>query len=485
MTMRNFLPLLLATAVFSSTAAASVELDKCVNFKAPEQKSVIAFPTCTLGVDSSCKKIETVEIRARFCPSGSDSLVERVIGFLTSPPFLKVWDLSRVPNQLTFGVGVLIIVNFADGDAYGLHREGIFLSHQPMSHPPVREISYAYHGTKEFPADTVRLVPSKTGATAFFQMYWSEKGITFNVSVRDTLFDSSASQKILEQSGIEILFDPSKKQSPYPDDDIMRFVVPLAGKPYLVAYQPIFKNSQTYQLKQSITPVNLDYSVQSLHRSGYTVVASIPRYLFRASLPHEAGYNIIVKRSDNSVSSLVNVSNGFNHYSPLLWPAITLSPKPLFKTRWLVLLASFMAGLLISLLGYAGFIVLTKDRPRVILVRCPDSEKLAFEKIKEILDRHVTRKDLSADMVGPELNMASKQLETAVKKTTGMSFMNYAMYLRTEIVRERLRSSFSSEASIAENCGFRNVKEMDRWFRRFHHMTPQNFRREQQVTQTK
>jgi transcriptional regulator GlxA family with amidase domain len=66
-----------------------------------------------------------------------------------------------------------------------------------------------------------------------------------------------------------------------------------------------------------------------------------------------------------------------------------------------------------------------------------------------------------------------------------MSFMNYAMYLRTEIVRERLRSSFSSEASIAENCGFRNVKEMDRWFRRFHHMTPQNFRREQQVTQTK
>jgi AraC-like DNA-binding protein len=475
----------LITAAVFSAAAAPEELDKCVHFRAPEQKSVITIPVCTLGVESACKEIEQVEIRARYCPSGSDTLVERAIGSLTTPPFLKIWDLAQIPNQLTFGVGVLIIVNFADGDAFGLHREGIFLAHQPIYYPPACQVSYDYYGTKVFAADTVRIIPSKTGATAFARMFWSEKGITFNVSVHDTLFDSSASQKILEQRGIEILIDPSKKRSPYPDDNIMRLVVPLAGKPFLIVYQPVFNNYQTYQLKQSITPVNVYCSIHYLHRSGFTVDVSIPRYLFRTSLPRDANYNIIAKTSRNSISSLVNVGNGFNHFSPLLWPSMTLLPKPLFKARWLILLVSFLAGLLLPLLGYACFTMLTKDRPRVILVRRPDAEKRAFEKIKETLDRYVTRKDLSADVVAPEVNMVARQLETAVKKATGLSFRKYAMYLRTEIVCERLRSSFSSEASIAESCGFRNVREMARWFRRFHHMTPQIFRKEQQVTQAK
>ncbi|MBN2188624.1 MAG: helix-turn-helix domain-containing protein [Chitinispirillaceae bacterium] len=484
MNTKTFFPIALAASVLSA-AAATVSLDKCVLFKAPDQKSVITIPVCTLGVGSTCKEIEQVEIRARYCPFDADTLVERVIGTITAPPFLKVWDLSRIPNQLTFGVGILIIVNFADGDAYGLHREGIFLAHRPIYYPPANQVSYEYYGTQEFAADTVRLISSKTGATAFARMFWCEKGITFSVSVRDTLFDSSASQKILEQRGIEILIDPSKKKSFYPDDNIMRLAVPLAGKPFLVVYQPVFKDQRTYQLKQSITPVNVDCSIRSQHRGGFTVTVAVPRYLFRTSLPREANYNIIVKTSQNSVSSLVNVSSGFNHYSPLLWPSLTLLPKPVFKTRWLILLSSFLAGLLLSLFGYAGFTALTKDRPRVILTRCPDTEKHAFEKIKEALDRHVTRKGLSLDVFGPEVNMPARQLETAVKKATGLSFTKYVMYLRTEIVCERLRSSFSSEASIAESCGFRSVKEMGRWFRRFYHMTPQTFRKEKQVIQTK
>jgi transcriptional regulator GlxA family with amidase domain len=66
---------------------------------------------------------------------------------------------------------------------------------------------------------------------------------------------------------------------------------------------------------------------------------------------------------------------------------------------------------------------------------------------------------------------------------TGMSFKNYVMYLRTEIVCERLRSSHSSEVSIAETCGFKNVNEMERFFQKFHHTTPYNFRKTQQITQ--
>jgi AraC-like DNA-binding protein len=459
-------------------------LKKCIRFKAPDQKSVITIPVCTLGVDSSCKEIEKVEIRARYCPNGADTLIETNIGTITKPPFLKIWDLSAIPNQLAIGVGVLIIVTFADGDAYGLHREGIFLAHQSITYPPEQQVPYEYPGTNEFPADTVRIVQGKTGAIGFAQIYWNEKGVTFSVSVNDTLLDTSASQKILEQSGVEILVDPVRKKRPYPTDDIMRFIVPLAGKPYRITYQPIFNDGQTYQLKLAIARGAFEYSIEKKNRTGFTVVFSIPCYLFGKSLPSDMDYNIIVKTTNRKLLSLINSGNGYNHYSPLLWPSLTILPKPLVKTRWIILLVSFLAGFFMILSGYAVVVLLTNSRPRVILIRVPDAEKRSFEKLKEALDRHVIQKDMTSASIASELNISPSQLETTVKKSTGMKFKNYAMYLRTEIVCERLRSSYSSEASIAESCGFRNVKEQERWFRHFHHMTPQNFRRIQQVTQT-
>jgi len=484
---RIFFPALLLAIAFSAFAGGN-ELKKCLRFKAPDQKSVITIPVCTLGVDSSCKNIEKAVIRVRYFPDNSDTAIVANIGSILKPPFLKVWDLTNIPNQLAIGIGVIIEVTFSDGDAYGLHREGIFLAHQPVSYPPEKQLLYEYPGTKEFPHDTMFILPSKSGMTAFAQMYWNEKAITVRVTVHDPLFDSSASKKALEQRGIEILIDPAKKRRSYPTDDIMRFVVPLAGKPYRVTYQPIFKDGQTYQLKQANVPGNFDYNIETKNHEGFSVSFSIPGYLFGKSLPQEMGYNIIVKTADRKgksmASSLVKAS-GYNNYSPFLWPALTIVPKPVFKARWLILLVSFFVGLIIPILVYFILIALTKDRPRVIVVRVPDTEKRVFEKVKEAIDRRVTQKDLAAGVIAAELDMATKQLEAVIKKASGMSFRNYAMYLRTEIVRERLRSSYSSEAAIAESCGFRDVKELVRYFQRFHHMTPQSFRREQQITQTR
>jgi AraC-like DNA-binding protein len=471
-------------AAFVAAFAAPDGLKKCLRFKAPDQKSLITIPVCTLGVDSSCKEVEKVEIRVRYCPYGSDTLIETNIGTITKPPFLKIWDLSAIPNQLSIGIGVLIIVTFVDGDAYGLHREGIFLAHQAISYPSEQQVPYEYPGTREFPTDTIRIVPGKTGPTGFAQIYWNEKGVTFRVSVLDTLFDSSASQKILEQAGIEIVVDPAKKRRPYPTDDIMRFVVPLAGKPHRITYQPIFNDGQTYQLKLATARGTFDYSIEKTDRKGFTVVFSIPCYLFGKSLPAGMDYNIIVKTTNKKLLSLINTGNGFNHYSPLLWPSLTILPKPLAKARWLILLVSFLGGFCITLCAYGVFVLFASTRPRVILTRVPDAEKRSFEKLKEALDRQVIQKDMSSASIASELNISPSQLEATIKKATGLKFRNYAMYLRTEIVCERLRSSYSSEASIAESCGFRNVKEQERWFKRFHHMTPQNFRRIQQVTQT-
>jgi AraC-like DNA-binding protein len=482
---RHLFPLLLLAVVYSALAGGD-ELKNCLRFKAPDQKSIITIPVCTLGVNSSCKEIEKTEIRVRYFPRNSDTAVVTTIGSISKPPFLKAWDLTGIPNQLAIGIGVIIEVTFSDGDAFGLHREGIFLAHQQVSYPPEKQLSYEYPGTKEFPCDTISFPPSKSGMTAFAQMYWNEKAVMIRVCMHDTLFDSSASLKILEQSGIEILIDPAKKRKPYPTDDIMRFVVPLAGKPYRVTYQPVFNDGQTYQLKQANVRSNFDYRIETKNHDGFSIVFSIPGYLFGKSLPQEMGYNIIVKNADSkgkaTTSSLVN-SSGYNNYSPLLWPVLTILPKPVFKARWLILLVSFFVGFSLPILVYFIFIALTKDRPRVIVRRVPDAEKQAFEKVKEAIDRHVTENGLTAAVVAAELNMVPRQLEASVKKTTGLSFGNYIMYLRSEIVRERLRSSYSSESSIAKSCGFRDVKELARYFQRFYHMTPQNFRRAQQITQ--
>jgi AraC-like DNA-binding protein len=485
--MKHIYTFLIMIGVLVSLASGDRDdLKYCLRFKVPDQKSVITAPACTLGVDSACKNIEKTEIRVRYFPSNSDTAIVTTIASLYKQPFVKIWDLSNIPNQLTIGIGVIIEVSFMDGDASGLRREGIFLAHQPVNYPPVTQLPYEYPWIKDFPCDTIRFPLSKPGFSAFTQMYWNEKAITVRVNVRDMSFDSSVSQKNLEQAGIEILIDPAKKRRIYPTDDIMRFVVPLSGKPYRVTYQPLFRDGETYQLKQANVRSNFDYGIEEKNNEGFSVTFSIPSYLFGKSLPQEMGYNIIVKTTDKkgkvTVLSLANAGT-YNNYSPFLWPSIIILPKPVFKAQWVILLVSFFAGLLIPLCLYFITVLLTKDRPRVIVIKRSEAEKREFEKVKEAIDRYVTQKDLSAAAVAAELNLAPKQLGKTIKKITGLSFKDYTMYLRTEIVCERLRSSHSSEASIAQSCGFRDIKEMDRYFKRFNHTTPQKYRRVQQITQ--
>jgi AraC-like DNA-binding protein len=466
--------------------AAGDDLNKCVAFRAPEQKAIITAPACTLGVDSACKAIEKIEVRVRYFPGNSDSAIVTTIGRVTQPPFLKIWELKNIPPQLSVGIGVIIEVAFADGDAYGLRREGIFLAHQANEKPATVSLPYEYSGSTIFTSDTIRMRSPEPKITAFAQMYWNEKAITARVTVSDSAFDTTAADKLLEQMWVEILFDPAKKRRPYPTEDIMRFVLPLSGNPSKVVYQPLFRDGETYQLKQAATRSTLDCHIEKNSRSGFTMQFSIPTYLFGKSLPQEMGYNIIAKAPDGAgkivTASLVN-TDGYNNYSPYLWPDFTIAAKPYFKARWLLWLLSFLAGLFVSLSVHFVSLAVLKDRPRLLMVKHTEPEKRAFEKAKDVIDRHITRKDMTIAEIAAELNITPKQLATTIKKMTGLSFKNYAMYLRTEIVCERLRSSHSGEATIAESCGFRNVNDMERCFQRFHHLTPQNFRKTQQLTQ--
>lgn len=266
----------------------------------------------------------------------------------------------------------------------------------------------------------------------------------------------------------------------------MRFVLPLSGALSKVSYQPLFDGGETYQLRQTTTRITLDCQVEKKDHEGFTCTAAIPIFLFGKALPQELGYNIIVKaptgKGKFATTSMLNTA-GYNSYSPLLWPVLSFTAKPYFKARWLLWLTGFCAGIVISLFVHFILQALTKDRPRVLMVRHSEMEKRSFNKAKDEIDCRITGKILNAAAVAAALGITAKQIEKTIRKMTGLSFKDYVMYLRTEIVCERLRSSHSGEATIAESCGFRDAKEMSRYFRRFQHMTPQNFRRMQQVMQ--
>ena len=197
------------------------------------------------------------------------------------------------------------------------------------------------------------------------------------------------------------------------------------------------------------------------------------------------GFNVIVKTANDS-GKIVNSSwinaRGLDNYSPLLWSNVTVNQKPVLKAQWIIWVASFLAGLIIPFLINLVLMRMIKDRPRVLYVKHTKEEKIAFEKAKEVIDRLVTGKNMTITDVANEIQITPQRLEKIIKKVTSISYKHYIGYLRTEIVCERLRSSHSGEDAIAESCGFSNAKEMARIFKKYHHMTPANYRKAQQVT---
>jgi AraC-like DNA-binding protein len=470
--------------LFTILPAVGDDTTQCVKYKVPAQKSVVTAPVCTLGVDSTCKPIVKAEISVRYFPPDSDAAVVTTIGTLWSPPFVKAWDLKKIPNQLFIGIGAIIDVTFSNGETARMRREGIFLAHRQPETPPTYSLPYEFSDGRTFAGDTISF-PSQP--LTFARAFWNEHSITFKVEVADSLFRGNEPASLLEQMGIEILLDPSHKRRPYPTEEVMIFVIPLSGKPYRVTYKPVFGDSGNYRLDQFSIRGNFDYSIERKEGKGFGVTFAIPYYLFGKSLPQEMGCNVIAKIADAKgkiVPSSWIDAKGYNNYSPYLWGTVAVAPKPLVKTRWIILAAAFAGGLFLTLFFYFVSIAIFRDRPSkpLLIKRSKDEDKI-FEQIKMAMDHHIIRHDLSIKEIAAELNLPPKKLIAVVKKVTGLSFKKYLMYLRTEIVCERLRSSHSGESTIAESCGFRNVKEMVGYFKKFHHMTPNNFRRVQQITQ--
>jgi AraC-like DNA-binding protein len=465
-------------------AAAADDLQQCVRFLAPEQKAVIVAPFCTLGVASSCKPIEQVVIMARYLPPHLDSTIVDTIARLNGPSFRYIWSLSSIPNQLSMGIGIIIEVTFADGEMFGTRREGIFLAHQKIDYPTLKPVAYDFATTGSFGHDTLAIATSDPSRREFVQLYWNEQALALRVTVQDPAFNGAPAGNLLDRMGIEVCVDPDKKRSLYPSGEDLFVVVPLSGQPYRKTFQPIFNSDGSYELDTIKTRLTLTYAVDKQTGKGFTATVAIPAYLFGKSIPPDMGFNVIVNTNDgagNLVASSLIDAEGYNKFSPELWPTLVVLPKPISKVSWIIWLACFLAGIAVPLVLYLFFSSFTRASPADVLARRSEAEQREFGRIREVIDNFILEPSMQLSSLAAELQTPLTQLKIQVKRSTGLSLRDYIRFLRTEIVCERLRSSDATDEVVASTGGFRGVKEMQRSFRRFYRMSPTDFRKTQKI----
>ncbi len=483
---RPFIGILLFPALVFLISGISLgdDLQQCVQFCAPEQKTILVAPTCTLGVATSCKPIGEVDIMARYVPARSDSAIIDTIARLKGPSFRYIWNLSSIPNQLTLGIGIIIEVTFADGEMYGTRREGIFLAHQKIDYPTLKPLAYDFPESRSFNHDTMMLATGDPSRQESVQMFWNEQSVVVRVTVRDPMFCSDRSESLLDRMGIDICADPEKKRSLYPSEEDLFITVPLSGEPYRKTFQPTFNADGTFNLNIIKSRLNISSTVEKQSGIGFTASVTIPAYLFGKTIPADMGFNVIVSTTDaqgNLVGSSFIEAEGLNKFSPELWPTLVVLPKPISKVSWIVWIACFVAGIVIPLVLYLVFSSFARPSPASVIRRRSEDEKQEFARIRDITDQFILQTEGTLAAIAGELQTPLPKLRKQVKRATGMSFQNYLQYLRTEIVCERLRSSNATEEVVAATSGFRNTREMQRFFRRFYRMSPQEFRNTQKI----
>lgn len=458
--------------------------DSCLYFRFPEQNSIISSKICTLEVESACENIQRIDFQARYIPANTDTPVIINLGSISRPPYKLTWNIQNIPNQLFAGVAFLAEAYFFNGSSQAVRREGIFFTHQEIR-PQIYKANYEIFGNRKLTSDTINFSSFRSNLSIKSSIFWNEKELGVVARVDDSLFNPNLPHAILTELGIEFLIDTSKTHSTFPDQKVLMYSIPLQGKPYSIKYEPKFAPDGSFELKSSLSPCDFTTSVFKDNFKGYQVYFSIPLSELGNSTPANASFNLIIKVLDEKGGTRrIALTNGniYDAYSPILWPSLKFESKPLWKNQWLIISIGFVAGLLIIII--IGFVQsLFSARPKVLIrdYERPEDEKQRFAIIKTAIENNITKKHISAEQIAIDLKMPQRKLNMLIKRNTGLSFSNYVMYSRTEVARERLRSSHSPEATIAEQCGFHDADEMEKYFLKFHHITPYKFRIEQQV----
>jgi len=470
-----------AVAVFAAASLANAQ-SPCVAFESPLAGSVFSTPACTVSLKVTCDKVTKIDLQARYMPENRDSAVIVSLGTITRAPYKLIWNTHNLPNQLFTGIGILAEALIGNNEIQTARQEGIFLTHNPVNRKKI-PVPYALNAHKTTDEQVTQKFDIKDGQkSAQGAIVWNENGLVVSVKVNDNSFYSNQPGRNLADAGFEILIDPARKRAPHPADGTLFYVVPLSGSPYRIDYRADIADG-TFKLAPQSVKTDYPYSVGLSEFKGYDVQFTVPKAAFGKSFPDTLGCNIVLRMLDTAgqVQKIsLNGSNIYEMYSPISWSEYYRLQKPWHMYASLQWGVFFLSGFVLALIIY--LIVAKARKPQILSnFERSEEEKRAFDQINGIIEQGLVRKDLDADIVAQKCGMEPQALNTLIKRNTGFTFANYLQYCRTEVAKERLRSSRTNEKTIADLCGFSNALEMEKSFVKFHHITPYKFRTQQQV----
>ena len=463
--------------VFSATA-----IDPhCISFESPLQTAVIASSTCTLSVHA-CAEAQSVDLNVRYELSNGKTDTTVDLGTIAQPPFKLVWNTVGIPNQLFKGMAFSAEAAFKNGTRQSARVEGIFLYNKPRGASPQPPIILSELTKTPLFIDTLFAGPD----SIFIRMLgkYTDGGLLFTLLVVDPLFSSAAGNDKMAGMGAELLLDPAMIKTPFPAEKSLIVVVPLSDKPYRVIYKSLIGPDGKFDLSKDLADYPYQTNVKKADGKGFRIDINVPKEVFGGTMPESLSCNILAKVLDKKGNELVSSlceASGESAYCPLLWTEIKRG-KPGFASNALFVFGvGFLGGLALMLVGNRLYALIFRNTVDFNKFELGVEDKKIMEGIYDYIERNVTKKDLAVRDAVIELNLSEPKIDAFLKKYTGKSFRLYVMKSRVEIAKERLRSSHAGQSTVADSCGFKNLEEMIKCFKKFYRTTPALYRRENQV----
>ena len=455
----------------------------CFRFDSPRGGSILTTPLCTVSL-AACEEIESVRFQVRYLTSDGVQPGLVSLGRITRPPYKAIWNADSLPNQDYTGLHFLADIARGDGRDTTVRQEGVFLVHRGVESPS-HTVPYLVSRLERRPGTEIRL-GSRGSVTAAARTTWDQRALTITVRVQNPLFYEDDGPRSAARLGCDFVFDISSSALPYPSDSVITISIPLEGEPQLKRHSVRFEEDGTWGLETVTTPFGGRFKVERHVGKGWLIRCVVDRQtLGLRRFPASLRANLIARIAvaNDTVRTLAWAGDTpQRQQSPLRFGTLHLHPLPLVHNPLLQWVVAFLVGFAAALVIV---LIVTDPRPKagsVARFELTEEEKHLVEQLRVLVENQLT--DRTFDLVGASrsLRQSPRRIDTLLRRHLGKTFDQYLTRARIDVARERLRSSNSSEKSIAEMCGFASVNDLENAFRKLHRMTPYTYRMKQQVT---
>jgi AraC-like DNA-binding protein len=449
-----------------------------MRFEYPVKGTIIKNHLCTLSV-IACNNIKSISLSA-LCRTkqAADTVINIDTVKKSSCKFF--WNIPQnLPDQLYRGIRLTAKGRLKTGNSTTVSMGDVFIYNKAA---PSRSIM--------LPASIMRSkilkhysISLKKGQTDIdVSGYWNAIKLHLSIKLKDKFFKTMPQDKLSELE-VVALFDPFLSKDPFPSEKTRIVAVNSTGKSYKCLFSKNIDSKGFVYFKVDTAQYSPSAYVKKNSAYDYLFEIDIPMSKFSSKIPDSMGFNLIFKIPDHGVikSFALNDANDSSAYCPILWPVLHRKPATLLDNIFFIIAISFCSGLLVSL--SAGFLFFSGKKRRVSfnISELSEDNKLKLKAINDYIEQNITKKDLSIHEIARELSMSSSKCEALIKKYSGLPLKDFINKSRVEIAKERLKCSHSSERTISESCGFKNVDEMRKWFLKYYRSTPHKYRRENQV----